>query len=72
MATTHPTNDQLGNSTGVYRAGMSVWMTLVSGTVFALLGSYGLVALLASGTRLATSRRYIPITFELSGARRSS
>ncbi len=53
MATTHPTNDQLGNSTGVYRAGMSVWMTLVSGIVFALLGSYGLVALLASGTRLA-------------------
>ncbi len=53
MAATHPSTFQLGNPTATYRAGISVWLTLFSGAVFALLGSYGLIALLASGARSA-------------------
>jgi hypothetical protein len=51
MAATHPSTYQLGNPTTTHRAGLSVWITLVSGTIFALLGSYAMIALFASGAR---------------------
>ncbi|MEO7912840.1 MAG: hypothetical protein ABIV47_24585, partial [Roseiflexaceae bacterium] len=62
MATIHPTTYQLGNATGVYRAGLSVWMTLVFGTVLALLGGYGLFALFAHGASLT---RHNPLLFPM-------
>src|SRR5262245_41153215 len=53
MAVSHPSTYQLGNPTTAYRAGLSVWGTLLAGAILALLGAYGLISFLANGARVA-------------------
>lgn len=53
MAATHPSTYQLGTPTIAHRAGISVWVTLVAGAIFTLLGGYTMIEVLAGALRPA-------------------